>query len=87
MIAVTQILIVSVCELGMYLQNERSLEVSVLCVFPPRMSRSIMRPELSPHKVLTNHTEVLINHIDYQGIYFEEISGGLYFVCLFGGFF
>lgn len=64
LLTLTFLFIVSVHEIEIHLQDERSLEFSVMC-FLPMMSRSIMRPVLSPHKVLINHIDYLLTTESY----------------------
>lgn len=64
LLALTFLFIVSVHEIETHLQDERSLEFSVMC-FLPMMSRSITRPVLSPHKVLINHVDYLLTTESY----------------------
>jgi len=47
-------------EIQVLLQDERILEISVLCVLSPVMSHTIMKPVLPPHKVLINHIDYLL---------------------------
>lgn len=83
LLSLTFLFIVSVHEIEVHLQDDGSLEVLVLCAFSPMMSHSIMRPVLSPHKVLINHIDYLLTTESYI------LKGSLVvwsFIC-FGGFF